>query len=1006
MSIKYLQDQQLNQVQQSPIDSPWAKLVAQSELLERNKMRQPQGQVPQGTVAGNIQQQLAAAQQQESEKQNVDLQKAQLLAQLIGSGHLPASFASQGYADGGLTQSSMQPGTGAYRGIMMPNQLPQMQGQRPTYVPPDSQDPAAQEKKHGLIQSMLDNSIVGMAQGKANIGNAMQDYADLFSGKIFSRGFAEGGDLYAFDNSTGTRAQQLARMRANLAAGYNPYMPDEGGETRAQQLARMKASLSAQDLANEPFRRAAEARAAKLRAIQEQAAGARRTLPAPGPYSQSSLESVLGKNTNIQDFIDSLNAKQAAANATVRPQEIPTAPQVKALPHIAQVSESPELQEYYKSLYGPKPEVTRGDVLSQLGKTNAPGEAQMRIPTREDMLRQTQGVTTGTDPLAEFKNRMYGGAPSALDAPRSNLMGTLLNLAEQKEALANQPKPSMTEKLREAGMAGYNDSTILDTMANKMSAADRINAANKPSAPVEPAAPDAWSGTEAGKGLGEELKGVGQGIAGLFKGPASVAGKALRAVSPVGDIMAVNDIIGSPLPMLAKAAGVNAPSSIGGVPVSQGGPSQLAMDLMGSPTARLNRAGSSISDAAQYVGDKATSAYDQFKNRLNTPPSVPQTDISQMADLYNEAAIPQQPTIGDFSGSATPQTPQAQTPQQGVRKAENGVIVNSKSANKAPATNENVQVRDKVFNQGPTTNTAEGHPVGDAAARSAALFQTDQAVNKSSDTGMGQGSILDSLYSKLKDTDVDYSDLAKRISQNEYDLARERKDGTTNAILGGIGAALTQAGTYQTAGDRVFKPGLGAIAGAGILGGLKMSAASDEAIDKKQHENMASMLALKKLKGDSLNNVLDAISAQKQVDATLRSQGITAQHYADVARHQSTTEEQENKKIDILGKTAAINAAHTNAEIAELAARNPNQKAAIELAQTKANNAEHNLASVRSGAHMPDDPSVMAAQKEYDNAMATLNYLLQSLKVPVSPAGSASPVRGPNDITVISRERI
>jgi hypothetical protein len=340
-----------------------------------------------------------------------------------------------------------------------------------------------------------------------------------------------------------------------------------------------------------------------------------------------------------------------------------------------------------------------------------------------------------------------------------------------------------------------------------------------------------------------------------------------------------------------------------------------------------------------------------------------------------------------------------------VRKRDDGVIVNSKSAGKADDTKQNGQVVSDTHGYG-TPNSVDNHPAGNPINALLATTQATQAADKTSDTGMGQGSILDSLYSKLKDSDVDYSDLAKRISQNEYDLARERKDGTFNAILGGVGAALTQAGTYQGVGDRVFKPGLGTIAGAGIMGGLKMSAASDEAISKKSQDNMTAMIALKKLKRESMNDVLDALSAQKQVDATLRSQGITAQHYADVARHQSTTEEQEDKKIAILGETAAINAAHTNAEIAELASRNPDQKAAIELAQTKANNAERNLASIRSGAHMPDDPNVMAAQKEYNDAMSTLNYLLQSLKVPVAPAGSASPVRGPNDIKVLSRERI
>ena len=107
---------------------------------------------------------------------------------------------------------------------------------------------------------------------------------------------------------------------------------------------------------------------------------------------------------------------------------------------------------------------------------------------------------------------------------------------------------------------------------------------------------------------------------------------------------------------------------------------------------------------------------------------------------------------------------------------------------------------------------------------------------------------------------MDYSDLAKRISQNEYDLARERKDGTFNAILGGIGAALKQAGTYEEAGGRVFRPGIGAIAGSGILGGLKLSEEADKKYAEGNRDNTLALLKLKELKGKSLNDVLDAIS--------------------------------------------------------------------------------------------------------------------------------------------------
>jgi len=977
MSIKYLQDQQLNQVQQSPNNSPWAKLVAQSEMLERNKMRQPQGQAPQGTVAGNIQQQLIDAQmKQESEAQNADLYKSQMLAQLIGSGQIPANFAAQGYASGGLTQ----PGTGTYAGIMVPNQQPATSTRMPNYMPPNSQDPNAQEKKHGLLQSMIDNSIFKAPTTE----NFMSNLGDMASGKFLSRGFAEGGDIRGFAAGGESMAEQLARIRPQIEAtlkdqGWtkeaidryvSAYKPEMGRGFTNQFPATTAQPPSFEDMLNLQRQKAAQTGLGVKdpNTIRIPPESGYPTGVSPKPYMQSTPQQTPAMETLAQ---------------SPEAQKLLTGPQARvALPHIAQVSESPELQEYYKSLYGPKPDVTRGDILSQLGKANPPGEAQMRIPTREDMLRQAQGTTTGTDPLAEFKNRMYGENTGALNAPRSNLMGTLLNVAEQKEALANQPKPSMTEKLREAGMAGYNDNTILDTMANKMSATDRINAANKPDIPVEPAAPDAWSGAEAGKGLGEELKGVGQGIAGLFKGPVGVAGKALRAVAPIGDLMAVNDVTGSPLPMLAKAAGVNVPSSIGGVPVSQGGPSQLAMDLMGSPTARLNQVGSGISDAAQYVGDKATSAYDQFKNRLDsaqgtgTPYTPPAETSPNVAPWLNEAVNKQQ---------TPPQTP---APDKAKFAS---------SANKSEKAAENVQVRDKVFNQGPTANTTEGHPVGDAVTRLSALAQTDQAMNKTSDTGMGEGSILDSLYSKLKDSDVDYSDLAKRISQNEYDLARERKDGTLNAILGGVGAALSKAGSYEGVGDRVFRPGLGAIAGAGIMGGLKMSAASDEAIDKKSQDNMVAALALKKLKRESMNDVLDAISAQKQTDVYAQSVANTALSHRDTAANNAMKNAIDYQQLGINRQMAFKNMEHLDAQIADLynkASSDPNMQNKVNLAADKAKTAKDVLTSLTNGMVQPSDPRYIKATSDFNAAFADLNSLGIALKIPttvVPNAGSQTP---------------
>ena len=583
-----------------------------------------------------------------------------------------------------------------------------------------------------------------------------------------------------------------------------------------------------------------------------------------------------------------------------------------------------------------------------------------------------------------------------INPARSNLMGTLLNVAEQKEALANQPKPSMTEGMSAAAQ----NPPRIDTMASQMSAADKANSAAKAEAAKAPA--DDWLKPKAGEAPYKSAPGmVEKGLGAIKKGLGSLgthAGELLSEAAVPMDVYGVSKtLVGNPFPLAYQAiTGNKAPDTFASGEL----PDILSGVNFNAPSDRAFNPSSPIS---------ATGAND-YESLANLKPNDIQRVTDRLKGLWGGDANSAQPDAGTVppaqiqTPTTPPQTATAQTPSasptQGTIYKDNGVTRTKNSVTVTPDKRIDLDVMSNAHKQ-PDVQPSQ---VSEAAQKVAAAQQAISAIERRPNEE-GQGSILDSLYSKLKDSDVDYSDLAKRISQNEYDLARERKDGTLNAILGGVGAALTQAGTYQGVGDRVFKPGLGAIAGAGIMGGLKMSAASDEAINRKAQDNMTAMIALKKLKRESMNDVLDALSAQKQVDATLRSQGITAQHYADVARHQSTTEEQENKKIAILGETAAINAAHTNAEIAELASRNPDQKAAIELAQTKANNAERNLASKRSGAHMPDDPDVMAAQKEYDNAMYTLDYLLQSLKVPVAPAGTGGSGANPRG-TIVGRTQL
>ena len=841
MSIKYLQDQQLNQVQQNPNDSPWAKLVAQAEMLERNKMRQPQGQAPQGTVAGTIQQQLIDAQmKQESEKQNADLYKSQMLAQLIGSGQIPANFAAQGYADGGLTQ----PGTGVYRGIMTPTQgyNPAFGPKVPTntYIPPNSQDPAAQEKKHGMIQSLLDNSIVGMVQGKANIGNAMQDYADLFSGKIFSRGFAEGGDIRGF-------------VEGGSLFGYDPNLNSSELDPRL---------LEAQDAEN----------AARLRATE---------------------------------MVRKMHLGDAANRGVLSQLERETHPMVKRLME----------QEAQNA--------------NNLKATEMVRKMQLGQAANQGVIPETP-VPKTTSPMTE----------TMAEAIRAN-----------KEYIPKTPNPT----------AGMNESMARTSAENVA----RMEAAKAPA--------DDWLKPKAGEAPYKSAPGVVEkGLGAIKKGLGSLgthAGELLSEAAVPMDIYGVSKtLVGNTFPLAYQAiTGNKAPDTVASGEL----PDIVSGVNFNAPSDKAFNPNSPIS---------ATSAND-YESLANLKPNDMQRVTDRLKGLWGGDSNSVQPDAWT-GGATTPQTPPqtatAQTPSasptQGTMYKENGVTRSKKSAPVTPDKKIDLDVMNNAHKQ-PDVPTNQ---VSEAAQKVAAAQQAISAIERRPNEE-GEGSILDSLYSKLKDSDVDYSDLAKRISQNEYDLARERKDGTFNAILGGVGAALQQAGTYQGVGDRVFKPGLGAIAGAGILGGLKVSAASDEAVNRKSQDNMNAMLALKKLKRESMNDVLDAISAQRQVDATLRSQGITAQHYADIANNQRFDNDIKQGQLALNAQQIAQDAVYKQAMIDKARNELPaNKQASADLLKSQlAQQTSAYNELLKTPGIMANDPRVLAASKKLGSINAMVDTLLQ-----------------------------
>jgi hypothetical protein len=849
MSIKYLQDQQLNQVQQSPNNSPWAKLIAQSEMLERNKMRQPQGQAPQGTVAGNIQQQLMAAQEQEGERQNADLYKSQMLAQLIGSGQIPANFmsSSQGYADGGLTQP--QAGTGAYRGIMMPNQSPQMQGQRPTYTPPNSQDPAAQEKKHGLIQSLIDNSIFKAPTTESFMNNL----GDMASGKFLSRGFAEGGSLF----------------------GYDPNLNSSGLDPRI---------LEAQDAEN----------AARLRATE---------------------------------MVRKMHVGDAANRGVLSKLERDTHPLVKRLME----------QEAQNA--------------ANLRATDIPRKMQLGQATNQGVIPETP-VPKTTAPMAE----------TMAEAIRAN-----------KEYIPKTPNP----------IAGMNESMARTSAEN----AARMEAAKAPA--------DDWLKPKAGEAPYKSAPGmVEKGLGAIKKGLGSLgthAGELLsEAAVPMDVYGASKTLVGNPFPLAYQAiTGNKTPDTFASGEL----PDILSGVNFNAPSEKAFNPNSPIS---------ATSA-NEYESLANLKPNDIQRVTDRLKGLWGGDANSAQPDAGTVPPAQiqTPTQTPDQTPQQGAIYKDNGVTRPKNSVTVTPDKRIDLDVMSNAHKQPDVQPSQVSEAVQKVAAAQQAISAIERRPNEE-----GQGSILDSLYSKLKDSDVDYSDLAKRISQNEYDLARERKDGTFNAILGGVGAALTQAGTYQGVGDRVFKPGLGAIAGAGIMGGLKMSAASDEAISKKSQDNMTAMIALKKLKRESMNDVLDAISAQKQNEVYARS-------VAQSGAHNAATTALEGQKLSqqapLIASQIAENAARVtqlNAAAQQILANKTMSDADKESLKTLLSQ-YNNLVSERTKikTSVGTTPTDL---KAYDDKISALETALGSYtNTDLSRVAPSNPsALDPNRVKVISREQI
>ena len=743
MSIKFLGDNQLNQIQNSPNDSPWAKLIAQAEMLDRNKLRQPQGQAPQGTVASNIQQQLLNDQMQAYDKsQNADAAKAQLLAQLMGSGHIQgmavggsavipplsmsksrylsgakqavqdylasehapsdayseilSSLGGRGMADGG---SAIASPLNTPAPMMGPSPINPAKPEQTQTVPLGNStlsvdDPNKKAKQHDIFQRLIDNSIIGAIQGKGSFGESLQLYSDMFTGKAL-QGLAEGGEVRRFTEG-GSLFEQLQRIKAMMGDAQHAkqgWTPEAIENYKSAYAPNMQENMSRRNLV-------------------------------PSGQSTPSFEDI------------------AQAQARLRAQT--------------------------------GLDITNPDTIRM-----PPYSERVTIPEAAP----SQGMQTSG-------NRGFGAAPQGGPAPeyipagRPDIAGLLPKEGKVYEG-ASFEHPTSTPRADAAyAQADY---------------AER--AANRGYQPMTKAAADYTAEEAAQAARFAEAKRAAEKFSGPMK-PGALS-------TNVADMQAAE---------------------------------QFANQMINRPESEYQ--------------------HPELKSKLQgmfggAEDAAPREWVGKALHMFS----------GDKGWHAPMQLPDERTATPGANPT---ITEQSKAPVKPPITKDNVVAVAKAHNY-----DKQQSQVLDAIQKEAALNQTQQAISKTA----GEDS-TESMYRQLKDADLDYAELAKRISENEKDLARERKDGTLTSIISGIGAALTEAGNYKQVGDRVFRPSAAGVIGAGVLGGLGTSEALEKEYRTGISKNLDALATLQSLKRQSRNDVMDAINAENQ-------NKMMAQHYGvleDIAK--------------------------------------------------------------------------------------------------------------------------